>query len=326
MKLFITGVTGYIGHKLAMAAVKKGYKVNALIRNEDDPKRPIHPSINFFRGDITNFDSLIDAMKGCDAVIHAAGLTQLWNKDRSLFYKVNVGGTRNMLEAALHHNVKKFVFTSSCAVLGPSFNKPVKEDDPRLSAFENDYKISKHCAEELVKEYSRKGLFTIIVSPPRIYGPGMLTKGNPITRFVAKLIKRRVSLIPSAHDAVGNYAYADDVVEGHFLAMQKGLGGEKYILGGENISYQTFFNTIRECSGKKLGLIAVPKMVLKIGAALIYASHYITGRHTHLSPKIVDRLFQNRAVSCEKAIRQLGYKITPFREGMHQTIQHLKTV
>jgi len=325
MKLFITGSTGYLGHQFTLAAAKKGYFINALIRNENDPNRPLHPNIRFYNGDITDFESVAEAIKGCDVVFHFAALTQLWNKDRSLFYKINVGGTRNVLEAAAHHGVKKLVYTSTCAVYGPSFTKPISEDDPRLTAFENDYEISKHCAEELVKEFSRKGLFTVIVCPPRLYGPGIETQGNPINALIKKIIRKKLAAVPGAKEVVGNYAFIDDVVEGHFLAMEKGLGGEKYILGGENVSYGKFFTTIKECEQNTIKLITIPKFLLKVWAAFVYIIHLLIKKHTHISPSLIERLFQNRAVSCAKAQRQLGYQITPFIQGIYQTIQYLKT-
>lgn len=324
MKLFITGATGYIGYKLTVAAVKKGHQVHALTRHITDSKLYRHPGVRYFQGDVTDFDSIVEAMKGCDAIFHAAALTQLWHSDRSMFYKINVGGTKNVMEAALYHDVKKVVFTSSCAVLGPSHRYPVAEDDPRIAAFENDYEISKHCAEELVKEYAHKGLPAVIVSPPRVYGPGLWTKGNPINRLIRTMLKHKVAFVPGAEEVVGNYAFIDDVVEGHFLAMDKGVSGEKYILGGENISYGEFFRSIRQMAGQRIKLIAVPRFLLKVGCALVYAAHRLVRRHTHFTPKVVDRLFQNRAVSCEKAIRHLGYRVTPFREGLLRTIHFLK--
>src|SRR5215213_3697103 len=141
MKIFITGTTGYIGHNLLVAAIKKGYEVHALIRSLSI-KQLVHPDIHYFEGDVTDLNSIIESMKGCDAVFHTAGITQLWHRDSSIFYKVNVGGTKNVLEAALYHGVQKFVFTSSCAVLGPSDNYPISEEYPRITAFENDYEIS----------------------------------------------------------------------------------------------------------------------------------------------------------------------------------------
>lgn len=325
MKLFLTGATGYIGHKLALAAARQGYAVTALVRNLSSHNLPVHPAIQFCRGDVTDYTSVLQAMKGCDAVLHAAALTQLWHKDASQFYRINVMGTRNVLEAAHLLGIEKLVFTSSCAVLGPSKDRPVTEEDPRFTPFENDYEISKHCAEELVREYAGRGLHAVIVAPPRVYGPGPNTRGNPLHRLIQNTLKRKLAFLPAAKGVVGNYAFIDDVVRGHFDALERGESGEKYILGGENISYQQFFETIGRAGNQPLKMIAVPVAVLKAWAALVFGANYLLGRHTHLSPGIIERLVQNRAISCEKAVQKLNYQITPFYQGMQQTIHHLKT-
>lgn len=323
MKIFITGSTGYIGYKLAMIAAAKGLAVQALVRDLHSPNLPTHPAITFYKGDITDYSSVAKAMAGCHHVLHAAALTQLWHRNRSLFDRINVDGTRHVLEAAVQHGVKKLVFTSSCAVLGPSNGKPVTEEDLRLTPFENDYELSKHRAEELVKDYAANGLQAVIVAPPRVYGPGLPTKGNPIGRLIRSTLKRKIAFMPSAKDVVGNYAFINDVVEGHFLALEKGKSGEKYILGGENISYRQLFDTMAAASGQKLTMIAVPVSVLKVWAGLVAGTCFLLRRQTHLSPQVVGRLVQNRAVSSEKAVRQLGYRITPFEEGMQVTTRHL---
>lgn len=323
MKLFITGVTGYIGNKIMLAAIKKGYSVNAFTRQTDIDKQIKHPDIQYFFGNIADTDSLNNAMAGCDAVFHVAGLTQLWNKDRSLFYHVNVDFTRNILEAAWNQEIKKVIFTSSCALLGPSFEDPVAEEDPRITPYENDYEISKHCAEELLKEYAEKGLFTVSVRPSRVYGPGLWTHGNPINKFIRDILKRKFSFVPKTKTMVGNYVFIDDVVEGHFLALKNGLSGEEYNLGGENITYDQFFEQIRQEAGKKIRYFSISKAVLKIGFTLIFVTKRLLNKHTHMNPKIINRLFQNRAVSCDKAVNQLGYRITPFRVGLAQTVQFL---
>ena len=324
MKLFISGATGYIGHLLALEAACRGYKVHALVRDPSSPFFPTHPNIIPFRGDILNEKSVLEAMAGCEKVIHAAAVTKFTDKDRSVFYSVNVEGTRILLSTALSLNVKKFVFTSTGAVLGPSGKFPVNENDPRLVAFENDYEISKHWAEQLVKEYNRKGLYTVIVAAPRVYGPGPLTTGNPVTKLIQKTIKLGTAFVPSCKEIVANYAFVDDVVRGHFLAMDKGLGGEKYILGGENISYFHFFDTIRYFAGKKIKLIPVSLHLLKIWSFFHLLAKRMVGKQTQISPRIINRLSQNRALSCEKALRQLGYSITPFSEGIRKTIVHLQ--
>lgn len=324
MNLFITGATGYIGHQLALRAAGRGYNVAALVRAPQSPFLPRHPNIRFFKGDVTDPSSLVTAMDGCEAVFHAAALTQLWHRDPSLFYRVNVDGTRNVLNAALQQGVKRLVFTSSCAVLGPSGERPLTEEDARLVPFENDYETSKFQAERLVVDYAARGLPTVIVAPPRVYGPGLPTKGNPISRFIDNTLQRGIAFMPAAQNVVGNYAFVNDVVEGHFLAMEKGRAGEKYILGGENVSYRRLFDTIGAASGKNLVVVPVPTALLKIWAGAVAGVAFLLRRHTHLSPKVVERLLQHRAVNSGKAVVELGYRITPFNEGIAVTIRHLQ--
>ena len=323
MKILITGATGYIGYKLAMEAARRNYTVHILVRDPQSPLLPVHPNIVAFKGDITNKESVLAAMKDCNKVMHAAAIAKLSDKDKNIFYSVNVEGTRNMLDAALMLNVKKFVFTSSGAVIGPSGKYPMSENDPRIIAFENDYEISKHWAEELVKEYCRRGLFAVIVAAPRVYGPGHDCNGNTMNIMLKKIIAMEMAFMPSCENIVANYAFVDDVVNGHFLAMEKGLGGEKYILGGENLSYKSFFQAIKNGIGRKIKLIRVPTILIKVWSFFYMIFCVLLKKETHISPKVVDRLSQNRALSCDKAIRQLGYSITPFSEGIHKTIIHI---
>ena len=229
-----------------------------------------------------------------------------------------------MLDAAIQCGVQKFVFTSTGAVIGPSVKYPMTEADPRITAFENDYEISKHWAEELVKEYCRKGLFAMIVAAPRVYGPGIFADGNVFGRLLQKILSMKMAFMPDCGEVQANYAFTDDVVNGHFLALQKGLGGEKYILGGENISYNEFFTTLKKYAGKKIRLIRVPKSIILFWSLLHMLIYRLLGKHTNISPAVVQRIAQNRALCCDKAIRQLGYTITPFAQGMEATIIQLK--
>lgn len=324
MKILITGATGYIGHKLAMEAARRNYTVHILVRDPQSPLLPVHPNIIAFKGDIINKESVLAAMKDCTKVMHAAAIAKLSPKNKYVFYSVNVEGTRNMLDAALSSGVKKFVFTSSGAVIGPSGKYPMSENDPRIIAFENDYEISKHWAEELVKEYCRRGLFATIVAAPRVYGPGHDCNGNTMNVMLKKILAMKIAFMPTCDNVVANYAFVDDVVNGHFLAMDKGLGGEKYILGGENLSYRSFFQTIKSVADNKIKLIRIPKFLIKAWSFLYMMFCVMLRKETHISPKVIDRLAQNRALSCDKAIRQLGYSITPFTQGIQQTILHLK--
>ncbi|HYF33225.1 MAG TPA: NAD-dependent epimerase/dehydratase family protein [Chitinophagaceae bacterium] len=324
MKVFITGATGYIGHQLAREAVTRGHTAHILVRDLNAQYIPVDPNIVVFRGDVTDKDSILMAMKGCDSVLHAAGITKFRVRDNSIFYKVNVEGTRNVLDAALILGIKKFVFTSSGAVIGPSGKHPMSESDPRVIAFENDYEISKHWAEQLVKEYNARGLCAMTVAVSRVYGPGIATDGNVVSKMLSKMLSAGIAFVPTKGDKVANYVFIDDVVSGHFLALERGTCGEKYIIGGENISYNTFFQYVREHAPKKIRVIRTPKALLVAWSFLHMLVYGITGRQTNISPRTIRRAFQNRALTSEKAISQLGYTITPFSEGIRATILHLQ--
>ena len=324
MKVFITGVTGYIGHRLAQGALERGHVVHALVRDLDSEFIPAHPKLITFKGDVTDKDSIKLAMQGCDWVLHAAGITKFRVKDREVFYKVNVDGTRNLLDAALELGVKRFAFTSTGAVIGPSGKHPMTENDPRVVAFENDYEITKHLAEELVREYHRRGLFTVIVAISRVYGPGPFTTGNVVNRLLTKILKAGIAFAPAKGDVVANYVFIDDVVRGHFLALERGCPGEKYIIGGENISYDEFFQAVSRNAPGKLRVIRTPKALLVAWSFVHMLAFAVIGKQTNISPKTVRRIFQNRALSSEKAINQLGYSITPFDEGIRATILHIQ--
>lgn len=323
MKIFITGASGYIGHKLVIEAISRGYKVHILARDTHSKDLPIHQDVSIFKGDITDKESLMTAMKGCEKVIHAAGITKMHSRENFIFYKVNVEGTKNVLDTALTLGVKKLVFTSSGAVIGPSGKYPMTENDPRITAFENDYEISKHWAEELVKEYCRKGLFAMIVAPPRVYGPGSFTSGNVFDHLLKRIFSIGIAFMPAKADVLGNYAFIDDVVAGHFLALDRGLGGEKYILGGENLTYYNFFKEVKKHSFKKIRIIKIPIPLLMAWSFFHMFLFKIAGKETQISPAIIKRILKDRALSSDKAVRQLGYSITPFHKGISKTILHL---
>ena len=325
MKIFITGATGYVGQKLLLEALHRGYTVHALVRDLNSKDIPAHPQLTLFKGDITDKETILTAMKGCESVLHTAAIAKLRIHDPKLFYTVNVEGTRNVLDAAKEVGVKKFVLTSTGAVIGPSGKHPMTEDDPRVLTLENDYEVTKHLAEELVREYNKRGLPTNIVAISRVYGPGLFTTGKAVNRILVKIMKNGMAFAPVKGDVVANYVFIDDVVKGHFLVLERGRAGEKYIIGGENISYDAFFRAICRNAPKKIRVFRTPKALLMIWGFLHMMAYSIAGKQTNISPRTIRRIFQNRALSSEKAIREFGYSITPFDEGIRTTILHLQS-
>ena len=320
----ITGATGYIGQRLAMHLAEQGESVHVLVRNQNARQILNHPNIRFFEGDLLHPDAVKAAVQGCTNVYHVAGLARLTHKDPTLFYKINVEGTRNLLEAAVTAHAENLVYTSSAGVLGPSLHKPMRESDPRTIGYDNDYEVSKLLAEKLVTEYNKNGFKTTIVAPSRVYGPGIATYSNGVNRFISRFLKRSFSFIPLRNDATSNYAFIEDVIRGHIQALNSGRGGEKYILGGENVVFSDFIRIIRECNQNKGWFIKIPKSVIKAAAFGVQLKGIVMNESPEVTPKVIDRLFQNFCFSSDKAIAELGYEITPFEEGIRQTILHLR--
>jgi nucleoside-diphosphate-sugar epimerase len=324
MKILVTGATGYVGHQLALTLAKQGNCVHIIVLPDQFSFNiPMHKNIIAFIGDITDRDSIRTAMDGCEQVYHTAAFVKLFAKDPAVFYKVNVEGTNNLLTEAFDLGVKKFVYTSTCAVIGATILHPKSENDLRTTGFDNDYELSKFMAENLVKEYANKGLFTAIVSLSKVYGPGKEKHPFSVNKVINKFIKGKLTFIPKPGNLVTNYCFIDDVVEGHILAMAKGISGEKYILGGENISYTDLFQTIRSLSGTKAKLIETPKLLVQTWALLQWLQYKITRKEPFVTAKAINHIFCNKTFNSSKAESQLGYRLTPLKDGLRQTIQFL---
>ena len=323
MNIFITGGTGYIGSLLARKLAERHHTIHALVRNPAAVSHHlIHPAIKLFAGDVGDVESIRTAMRGCQRAFHLAAYARMWARPSDIFFRINVDGTRNVLDAALMENISKLVHTSSTAVFGTSLSCPMSEDDPRTIGFSNDYDLSKCMAEKLVRDYADRGLAALIVNPSRVYGPGNETFSNPFTRIFKRIIDGKIVAVPRCPHVVSNYSYIHDVVRGHVLAMERGRPGQRYILGGENVSYRRFFEIVRQFLPTRL--ITIPKPLLKTAGACQLLRHYLTGSTPMFTPSTVNRYYSNTAFSSQKAIDELQYAITPFAEGIRETIEHLK--
>lgn len=323
MKVFITGATGYIGQRLANKLSGDGHTIHALVRNPKIAEGLLHKGIALFSGDICDIATIEKAMKGCTHVFHVAGLAKLWTKNRKDFYRVNVGGTLNVLRTASRFDVEKLVYTSSCGVFGNSMKFPLKEADPRMSNFDNDYDLSKHLSECAVKKFSGRGLPSVIVNPSRVYGPGAATFSNPITKMIMRCMDGKLVIVPATRKVIANYAFIEDVVRGHIGAMEYGRPGERYILGGDNHSYDDFIDILQSTVAYPR-LIRLSPFALRLLGYLNILGHHFTGREPNLTPTVVKRITKNAALDCSKAISELQYVITPLKEGIAQTIQHIQ--
>ena len=326
MKIFVTGATGFIGSRLVQKLAEQGHIVHALVRSLKKGKKLEREGVLLFQGDITDRESIDRAIEGCEQVYHVAALLTAWNPDPEESFRINAGGAVNVLEASIAAGVKKFVFTSSSGVIGPTKGEPVNEDSIRITDYFHDYESAKFIAEErILRAVLKKRIEAVIVSPSRVYGPEIYPGSSIVTSIVDKYIKGKWKGIPGDGTKYGNYVYLEDVVDGHIMAMEKGENGERYILGGEDVTWDGFFDMVKELSGVNHMLLHLPLPVsMGIGKSLVLW-HKISGELPRITPNVVSKYLYDWRFSSKKAEDALGYRITPFREGMAKTIEYLKT-
>jgi nucleoside-diphosphate-sugar epimerase len=326
MKIFITGATGYIGSILAMRLADEGHQIVALCRDVSKGGILNNPNISLVKGDITDVDSMILGMKGCEQVYHLAGFARVWVKDKATYYRLNVEGTKNVIEAAIQNGIKRMVNTSTCGVFGPAYNDvPVVEDDARDVPWFYEYEETKQQAEDLCKSYSlAKKIDIITVNPPRVYGPGVDTESNAVTKLVERYLRNQFVAIPGNANHKGCYAHVQDIVTGHILAMQRGRAGERYILGGENIAYHKLYAMMGELSNEKRKISKMPVWFMRWFSYVQMLKTTITGKPPLFTPRWTKKLNYSWALSSNKAVQELGYSIIPFRQGLLETIDWVK--
>ena len=202
--------------------------------------------------------------------------------------------------------------------------EPIDESFQQPTTYLTDYETTKREAEQLCIDFCKKGLAVVIVNPPRVFGPGFLSKSNSVTIMIKNYIKGTWRIIPGNGGQIGSYVYIDDVVNGHIQAIKKGTPGEKYILGGNNVSYNKFFKTLAKVSGKKRFMFHFPfSLMIFISKFELFMAEAFNKKPL-ITPPWVKRYLQHRPVSSRKAMNEINYTITPLPEAIGKTIQWLK--
>lgn len=326
MKVFVSGATGFIGIQLVKRLVSKGVKVHALYRSEVKADLIRLPGVELFKGDILDKPSLEKAIQGCHQAYHTAAFASVWTKDPSMVFRLNVDGALNVIEAARESGVERVVVTSTAGILGPSEKDPVNEDTPPPSSFFTLYEESKFQLEQKLLGKKEVNPEVIIVNPTRVYGPGYLSESNGVTRMIKQYMEGKWRLLPGDGRSLGNYVHVEDVVSGHLLAMEKGKAGERYALGGEDISYNQLFQYTRESSGAGYRLIKIPLWLMLVTSKIMKAIALISGKAPLIVPNLVRKFNHNWIVSSQKAGKELGYEPRTAQEGIQQTVRWIQTL
>jgi dihydroflavonol-4-reductase len=320
MTALVSGASGFVGSAVVRRLVRAGYTVRVLVRPTSDRRNLKQLPVEQVIGDLTDSASLYQALIGCTSLFHVAADYRLWVPDPASIYASNLIGTRNIMQAALEADVERIVYTSSVATLGRNADsQPADELTPALlDDMVGHYKRSKFLAEREVREMVEKhGLPAVIVNPSTPVGPGDI-KPTPTGRMVADAAKGRM---PAYVDTGLNIVHVDDVATGHLLAFQRGQIGERYILGGENLSLKQILVMIAGFTGRHPPRVRLPHDLVLPLAYIAEGWARMAGYQT--LTLTVDGLQMSKKrmyFSSDKARRELGYAPRPAADALRDAV------
>jgi dihydroflavonol-4-reductase len=320
MLAFVTGATGFVGSHVARVLAEQGADLRLLVRSGSDPKNIEGLKADRVVGDLCDPASLEKAMAGCDVVFHVAADYRLWVRDPERMYRANVEGTRAILKAALQNGVRRVVYTSSVATMGFSSNGHVADENSPVS-LENmigPYKRSKFLAEEVAIEAGHSGMDVVVVNPSTPVGERDI-KPTPTGRIILDFLKKK---FPAYVDTGLNLVDVSECAHGHVAALEKGRSGERYILGGENLTLKQILDKLAVITGLPSPKVRVPYVV---ALATGVVDEILTGRILKREPRAtIDAVRMGRKkmfVSSSKAARELGWKIVPVDNALRCAVE-----
>jgi dihydroflavonol-4-reductase len=319
MRALVTGATGFVGAAVARALLREGWQVRVLVRDGSDRSNLQHLALEIAVGDLSDRPSLDRALAGCGALFHVAADYRLGAPDPRLLYSTNVEGTRNMLLAARQAGVERTVYTSSVATMGiPGDGSPGDEQTPvSLDAMIGHYKRSKFLAEQVALEAAQAGQPVVIVNPSTPVGPGDI-KPTPTGQLVLDAAAGRM---PAYVDTGLNIVHVDDVAAGHLLAYHRGRTGERYILGGEDMTLREILAHIAKLVGRKPPRVRLPYAAVLPIAFLAEAWTRVSGRSGRITLEGVRLARKRMFFSSAKAVRELGYRWRPPTEAFEDAVR-----
>lgn len=318
---FVTGASGFVGASLVTQLLQQGWEVTALVRAssplEDLPSNEIDLRV----GDITDAGSVRECMPaGVDCVFHVAASTSIWSGDNALQTRINVDGTRNVIDAAIRRGAGRLAHTSSIAVWGQQ-SRLINEDSPRYTGSDwINYIRTKHAAEEIVRAATNAGdIDAVILNPANILGPGDRHNWSRMARMIHS------GKLPGAPPGGGAFADVHEVARAHIRAFEHGGRGQNYLLGGEDALFIDIVRQLGDILGRRVPGRPVPAMVLRAAARFYAMAAAVTRRAPDLTPEGAELVSHHVRIDSSRARRELGYRYTPIRKLLEDTCQWLET-
>jgi nucleoside-diphosphate-sugar epimerase len=319
MKYFVTGATGFVGGRVVRQLLAAGHTINAVVRSPARAAGLAAQGVALFPGDVTDKESLRAPMRGTDGVFHIAGWYKIGMRDSSDGQRINVDGTRHVLEVMRELGVPKGVYTSTLAVFSDTHGQKPDETYHFTGSHLSEYDRTKAAAHEMAEQFIQAGLPLVIVMPGAIYGPG---DTSSLGRALDQYLHGRLPLIPSGTTFC--FAHVDDVARGHILAMEKGRPGESYIIAGPCHRLTELFEMAEAITGVK-----APR--LRAAPGMMRATAAITGVLEKVMPlpeEYTSEYLRVSAGTCymgdnSKARHELGYDPRPLRQGLAKTLREI---
>lgn len=323
MKVFVTGSTGFVGSHVAKALAQRGADLRLLVRKTSNLSNlagmAAPSSLTTITGDLTEPESLRSGIKGCDFVFHVAADYRLWVRDPKQMYAANVDGTRELLRIAREEGVRRVVYTSSVATMGFKTDGTIVDENSPVSLADmvGHYKRSKFLAEQEALKAAYDGQEVMVLNPTTPIGPGDL-KPTPTGRIVVDFLNKK---FPAYVDTGLNLVDVEEVARAHVAALEHGTPGERYILGGENLTLKQILDKMSAITGLPSPTMKVPHAVAMVFA---FFDETITGRILGKEPRATVeavRMGQKKMfASSAKAVRELGFQQTPVYPALRAAI------
>lgn len=320
MKVFLTGSTGFVGNHVARAYAAEGAELRLLARSTSKLAAIEGLAAEVVVGDLREPESLRTALRGCDALVHVAADYRLWVRDPKEMYSTNVDGTRELLRIAQEENIAKVVYTSSVATMGFKTDGTIVDESTSVSLVDmiGPYKCSKFMAEQAAIEAARAGQHVMILNPTTPIGAGD-AKPTPTGRIIVDFLNRK---FPAYVDTGLNLVGVSEVARMHVVALERGTPGDRYILGGENLTLKQILDRMSAITGLPSPRMKVPHA---IAMAFAFFDETITGKLRGKEPRAtVEAVRMGRKymfASSAKAERDLGFRVLPVYNAMRAAIE-----
>lgn len=320
MRLFITGATGFIGTHLVKRVAQSGHEMVCLVRTTSDVSTLKEVGATFVQGDVTDKESLVRGMRGCEAVINLANLYTFWAPNPQVYAEVNIRGTRNTAEAALETGVHRFLHLSSALVYGKPSDVPFTEESIVGPVRFSEYARTKYEGDQAVWGLTEtRGLPLVMIYPGAVLGTGDL---KPSGQYIQDLLWRRTPAT-ALQDAILTWVHVQDVVGAieKALAQENNLG-EKYLIGKEQLSLQEFNTMVSEASGVPLPRMRLPDSVVTASAMVLTWLASLTQKPPiwGMSQDQIRTIEEGFRFDGSKAERELGITYTPVRVALEEAI------